>query len=59
MAMQIGWIDLVREDGTKAILQHSLYATIFVSMHGKVPAGILGLVSLGVGLSVHEAKGKV
>jgi len=31
---------------------YSLYTTIFTSAHGTIPAGILGLASLGVGLSV-------
>ena len=33
--------------------------TIFALAHDAVPAGILGIASLGVGLSVREAKGMV
>ena len=42
-----------------AVWLYSFYTTIFVSVHGTIPAGILGIASLGIGLSVREAKGMV
>ena len=39
-----------------AVWLYSFYTTIFVSVHGTIPAGILGIASLGIGLSVCEAK---
>ena len=42
-----------------AVWSYSLYTYIFALVHGKVPAGILGIASLGIGLSVREAKGMV
>ena len=39
-----------------SVLLCSFYMTIFVSVHGTIPAGILGIASLGIGLSVCEAK---
>ena len=38
---------------------YSLYTTIFASAHGTIPGGILGIASLGIGLSVREAKDMV
>lgn len=42
-----------------AVWLYSLYTTIFAAVFGTIPAGILGLASLGVGLSVRETKGMV
>ena len=42
-----------------AVWLYSFYTTIFTSEHGTIPAGILGIASLGIGLSVGEAKGMV
>ena len=39
-----------------AVWLYSLYTTIFASVHGTIPGGILGIASLGIGLSVREAK---
>ena len=38
---------------------YSFYTTIFAFAHGTIPAGILGIAPLGIGLSVGEAKGMV
>ena len=35
-----------------AIWLYALYSTIYVSAFGKIPAGVLGIASLGVGLAV-------
>ena len=42
-----------------AVWLYSFYTTIFASVHGTIPAGILGVASLGIGLSVREVKGMV
>ena len=42
-----------------AVWLYSLYATIFGLAHGTIPGGILGIASLGIGLSVREVKGMV
>lgn len=42
-----------------AVWLYSLYTTIFASVHGTIPGGILGIASLGIGLSVREVKGMV
>ena len=42
-----------------AVWLYSFRATIFALEHGTMPAGILGIASLGIGLSVGEAKGMV
>ena len=42
-----------------AVWLYSLYTYIFALAHDAVPAGILGIASLCVGLSVREAKGMV
>lgn len=39
-----------------AVWLYSLYTTIFALAHGTIPAGILGVASLGIGLSVREAR---
>lgn len=44
---------------TVAVWLYSFYTTIFASVHGTIPGGILGIASLGIGLSVREAKGMV
>ena len=36
-----------------------LYSTIFLTAYGRIPAGVMGLASLGIGLAVREAKGMV
>ncbi len=43
-----------KEESALAVWLHSRYTTIFVAAHGTVPAGILGIASLGIGLSVRE-----
>ena len=42
-----------------AVWLYSFYTTIFTSVHGTIPAGILGIALLGIGLSVREVKGMV
>ena len=42
-----------------AVWLHWLYSTIFLAAYGRIPAGVIGLASLGIGLSVREAKGMV
>ena len=42
-----------------AVWLHSLYMNVFAAAYGTVPAGILGIASLGIGLSVWEVKGMV
>jgi len=42
-----------------AVWLYSLYTTIFASVHGTIPSGIMGIASLGIGLSVREVKGMV
>lgn len=42
-----------------AVWLHSLYTNVFAAAYGTVPAGILGIASLGIGLSVWEVKGMV
>ena len=42
-----------------AVWLYSLYAAIFGLAHGTIPGGILGIASLGIGLSVREVKGMV
>jgi len=39
-----------------AIWLYALYSTIYASAFGTIPAGVLGIASLGVGLAVREAK---
>ena len=39
-----------------AIWLYTLYSTIYASAFGTIPAGVLGIASLGVGLAVREAK---
>ena len=51
--------DLERQNKTKrsralAAWLHSLYTAIFVAAYGTVPAGILGIASLGICLSIRE-----
>ena len=45
--------------GAKGRRGKVLGMTIFASVHGTIPGGILGIASLGIGLSVREAKGMV
>lgn len=42
-----------------AVWLYSFYTTIFASVHGTIPGGILGIASLGIGLSIREVKGMV
>ena len=42
-----------------AVWLHGLYSTIFLTVYGRIPAGVLGLASLGIGLAVREAKGVI
>ncbi len=42
-----------------AVWLYSLYTTIFASVHGTIPGGIIGIASLGNGLSAREVKGMV
>ena len=52
-------IELQKVDQPELVLAvwlYSLYTTIFTVVFGTIPAGILGLASLGVGLSVREEK---
>lgn len=42
-----------------AVWLYSLYTTIFASAHGTIPGGIMGIASLGIGLSIREVKGMV
>ena len=46
-------------DEVMAVWLHGLYSAIFLMAHGRIPAGVLGLASLGIGLAVREAKGMV
>ena len=39
-----------------AIWLYTLYSTIYASAFSTIPAGVLGIASLGVGLAVREAK---
>ena len=39
-----------------AIWLYALYSTIYASAFSTIPAGVLGIASLGVGLAVREAK---
>ena len=39
-----------------AIWLYALYSAIYASAFGTIPAGVLGIASLGVGLAVREAK---
>ena len=39
-----------------AVWLYSLYTTIFAAAFGTIPAGILGLAALGVGLSIRDVK---
>ena len=42
-----------------AVWLYSFYTTIYALAYGTIPAGILGVASLGIGLSAREAKGMV
>ena len=42
-----------------AVWLYSFYTTIFASVHGTIPGGILGIASLGVGVSIRKVKGMV
>ena len=42
-----------------AVCLYSFCTTIFALEHGTILSGILGIASLGIGLSVGEAKGMV
>ena len=42
-----------------AIWLYTLYSTIYASAFSTIPAGVLGIASLGVGLAVWEVKGMV
>ena len=42
-----------------AVWLYSFYTTIFASADGTIPGGIMGIASLGIGLSIREAKGMV
>jgi len=42
-----------------SVLLCAFYTTIFASVHGTIPAQILGIALLGLDLSVREAKGMV
>lgn len=42
-----------------AVWLYSLYTTIFASAYGTIPGGIMGIASLGIGLSIREVKGMV
>ena len=46
-------------DEVMAVWLHGLYSTRFLTAYGRIPAGVIGLASLGVGLLVREAKGMV
>ena len=55
-------IDVQQVNNDKMVLAVCLYSfctTIFALEHGTKPSGILGIASLGIGLSVGEAKGMV
>ena len=45
--------------GAKGRRGKVLGMTIFASVHGTIPGGILDIASLGIGLSVREAKGVI
>ena len=42
-----------------AIWLYAFYSTIYASAFGTIPAGVLGIASLGVGLAVREMRGMV
>ena len=42
-----------------AVWLHWLYSTIFLSVYGRIPAGVMGLASFGVGLAARGAQGLV
>ena len=39
-----------------AVRLHWLYSTIFLTAYGRIPTGVMGLASLGIGLSVREVR---
>ena len=43
-------------DEVLAVWLHGLYSAIFLMAYGRIPAGVIGLASLGIGLVVREAK---
>ena len=46
-------------DEVLAVWLHGLYSAIFLMAHGRIPAGVIGLASLGIGLTVRETRGMV
>ena len=42
-----------------AVWLHGLYSAIFLTAYGRIPAGVIGLASLGIGLAVRGMKGMV
>ena len=47
------------DDEVLTVWLHWLYSTIFLMAYGRIPAGVMGLASFGIGLSVCETKGMV
>ena len=43
-------------DEVLAVWLHELYSVIFLMAYGRIPAGVIGLASLGIGLTVRGTK---